>query len=95
MQQKVKTLKDGVTPRDGEAQDARPGVVASLISITPQIASVFAQLLAAERSRAGLTDEEIFERAGVKLDENERKLVADFARLSEPEQKTPQESGQQ
>jgi hypothetical protein len=48
----------------------------------PLMARVFADFLAAERSRSGLTTEEIFTRAGKKLDENEVKLLEDLERLS-------------
>lgn len=51
--------------------------------IGPQLAEALAKILAAERSRSGLTDEEIFQRAGVKEDENIAKLVADLARLKQ------------
>ena len=37
------------------------------------------EFLAAERARTGLTNKEIFERAGVKLSENEQKLLSDLA----------------
>lgn len=47
----------------------------------PQLATVLAAILAAERSRSGLTDQEIFERAGLKHDENIAKLVEDLDRL--------------
>lgn len=49
----------------------------------PLIAKMLADFIAAERSRTGLTNEEIFERAGRKLDDNERKLLEDIARLTE------------
>ncbi len=39
------------------------------------------QLLADERSRSGLTTEQIAERAGVKLDDERLRLIADLARL--------------
>lgn len=48
----------------------------------PLIARLLADFIAAERSRTGLTTEAIFERAGKKLDENEAKLIADIARLT-------------
>ena len=47
----------------------------------PIAAQMLAEFLAAERSRSGLTNEEIFERAGKKLDENEAKLLEDLERL--------------
>lgn len=47
----------------------------------PIIAKILADFLAAERSRSGLTNEQIFERAGKKLDENEAKLLEDLQRL--------------
>lgn len=51
------------------------------IVLGPMLAKILSDLIAAERSRAGLTTEEIFQRAGLKLDENEAKLIADLARL--------------
>ena len=36
----------------------------------PLLAKLLAEFLAAERSRSGLTNEEIFERAGAKLEDN-------------------------
>lgn len=51
------------------------------VVLGPLLAKVVADLLAAERSRSGLTNEEIFDRAGVKLDQNEAKLIADLIRL--------------
>lgn len=51
------------------------------IVLGPMIAKIFADFLAAERSRTGLTDEQIFGRAGVKLAENEVRLLADLQRL--------------
>lgn len=47
----------------------------------PMIAKIFADFLAAERSRTGLTDEEIFARAGAKWDTATGKLMADLQRL--------------
>lgn len=47
----------------------------------PIIAKILADFLAAERSRSGLTNEEIFERAGLKVSENEVKLLEDLQRL--------------
>jgi hypothetical protein len=47
----------------------------------PMMAKLLADYLAAEQARSGLTTEEIFDRAGRKLDENEAKLLADIARL--------------
>lgn len=52
----------------------------------PQIATLFAAFLAAERSRSGLSDAEIFERAGVKHDANITKLLEDLERLKGDEQ---------
>lgn len=49
--------------------------------IGPQLAAALAAILAAERSRSGLTDAEIFERAGIKHDANIAKLVEDLERL--------------
>lgn len=49
----------------------------------PMLAKIFADFLAAEKSRSGLTPDEIFNRAGLKLDENEAKLIADLARLQQ------------
>lgn len=51
------------------------------ITLGPMLAKMLADFLAAERSRSGLTTEEIFERAGKKLDENEAKLLEDLTRL--------------
>lgn len=51
------------------------------VVLGPMLAKILADFLAAERSRSGLTNEEIFNRAGLKLDENEAKLIADLARL--------------
>lgn len=51
------------------------------IVLGPLLAKVLADFLAAERSRSGLTNEEIFSRAGLKLDANEAKLIADLERL--------------
>lgn len=51
------------------------------IVLGPLLAKILADFLAAERSRSGLTNEEIFNRAGLKLDENEAKLIADLQRL--------------
>lgn len=51
------------------------------VVLGPMLAKILADFLAAERSRSGLSDEQIFDRAGLKLDENEAKLVADLARL--------------
>ena len=53
------------------------------ITLGPMLAKMLADVLAAERSRSGLTTEEIFERAGKKLDENEAKLLEDLARLQQ------------
>lgn len=53
------------------------------IVLGPMLAKMLADFLAAERSRSGLTNEQIFERAGKKLDENEQKLLADIARLTQ------------
>lgn len=47
----------------------------------PMIAQILASYLAAEQSRTGLTTEEIFARAGAKLEENGVRLLADLARL--------------
>lgn len=47
----------------------------------PQLASALAAILAAERSRSGLDDAAIFERAGIKHDANIAKLLADLERL--------------
>ena len=47
----------------------------------PIAARLLAEFLDGERSRTGLTDEQIFDRAGKKLDENEAKLLADLQRL--------------
>lgn len=47
----------------------------------PQLAATLAAILLAERSRTGLTDAEIFERAGVKHDANIAALLEDLARL--------------
>lgn len=47
----------------------------------PIAAQLLADFLAAERSRTGLTNEQIFDRAGKKLDDNEAKLLEDIARL--------------
>lgn len=49
--------------------------------IGPQLAAALAAILAAERSRTGLDDPAIFERAGLKHDENIAKLLADLERL--------------
>lgn len=51
------------------------------IILGPMLAKILADFLSAERSRSGLTNDQIFDRAGVKLDENEAKLVADLIRL--------------
>lgn len=53
------------------------------IVLGPMLAKMLADFLAAERSRSGLTNEQIFERAGKKLDDNEAKLLADIARLTQ------------
>lgn len=47
----------------------------------PLAAQLLAEFLAAERSRTGLTNEQIFDRAGKKLDQNEAELLADLERL--------------
>jgi hypothetical protein len=52
------------------------------ITVGPMLAKILADLIAAERSRSGLTTQEIFQRAGAKLDENEAKLLEDLARLT-------------
>ena len=52
----------------------------------PLLAKLLAEFLAAERSRSGLTNEEIFERAGAKLEDNEAKLLVDLARLQGQQQ---------
>ena len=52
------------------------------ITLGPILARIVADLLVAERSRTGLSDAEIFERAGVKIDQNEKKLLEDIARLT-------------
>jgi hypothetical protein len=49
--------------------------------VGPLVANALAQLLAAERERTGLTNEEIFANNDVKLDENEAKLLEDLERL--------------
>jgi hypothetical protein len=51
------------------------------VVLGPLLAKMLADVLAAEQSRSGLTTEEIFDRAGHKLDENEAKLLEDLARL--------------
>lgn len=51
------------------------------ITLGPMVAKIFADFLAAERSRTGLTDEEIFERAGTKWDTATANLLADLQRL--------------
>jgi hypothetical protein len=51
------------------------------VTLGPLLAKILADFLAAERTRSGLTNEEIFQRAGAKLDENEAKLLEDIARL--------------
>jgi hypothetical protein len=52
------------------------------ITVGPMLAKILADLIAAERSRSGLTTQEIFARAGAKIDENEAKLLEDLARLT-------------
>jgi hypothetical protein len=52
------------------------------VTLGPILARIVADLLAAERSRTGLTDAEIFERAGVKIDQNETRLLEDITRLT-------------
>lgn len=47
----------------------------------PQLAAALAAILAAERSRSGLTDAEIFERAGLQHDANIAALLEDLDRL--------------
>lgn len=47
----------------------------------PLLAKIFADYLAAEQSRSGLTTEQIFARAELKLDANEAKLIEDLVRL--------------
>ena len=56
------------------------------VTLGPILARIVADMLAAERSRTGLTDAEIFDRAGVKIDENEKKLLEDIARLTDDTQ---------
>jgi len=51
------------------------------VVLGPLLARILSDYLAAERSREGLTTEEIFERAGKKLEENEIRLLADIERL--------------
>lgn len=51
------------------------------ITLGPMIAQILATYLEAEKSRTGLTTEEIFQRAGAKLEENEIRLLEDLARL--------------
>lgn len=52
-------------------------------TLGPAIAKIFAEYLAAERSRTGLTDEQIFERAGIKWDAAIVKLMEDLERLQD------------
>jgi hypothetical protein len=52
------------------------------VTLGPILARIVADLLAAERSRTGLTDAEIFQRAGVKIDQNETRLLEDITRLT-------------
>lgn len=59
------------------------------IVLGPLVAKLFADFLAAERSRSGLTNEEIFNRAALKLDANEAKLIADLERLRAATEDTP------
>lgn len=49
----------------------------------PLVAQMLASFLAAERARTGLTNEQIFEIAGRKLDANEAKLIEDLERLKD------------
>lgn len=51
------------------------------VTLGPIVAKLLADFIAAEKSRSGLTTEEIFARAGKQLDENEAKLLADIERL--------------
>lgn len=51
------------------------------VVVGPMIAKLLAEFIAAEKSRSGLTTEEIFERAGAKLADNEIRLLEDLARL--------------
>lgn len=49
--------------------------------IGPIAAEALAKFLAAERSRSGLTDEQIFARAGIQHDQNIVELLKDLERL--------------
>ena len=58
-------------------------LASEVIQITPAVAGLLANLIAAERARTpDVSDDEIFERNGVKFDENDRKLLADLERLT-------------
>lgn len=56
-------------------------------SVAPQagevgvIAGIVAQLLAYIQQQSGMTTDQILDRAGSKLDENEKELLADLAQL--------------
>lgn len=52
----------------------------------PLLAKLLADFLAAERSRTGLSDVEIFDRAGVKHDANIAELLKDLERLQGEQQ---------
>lgn len=54
------------------------------ITLGPLVAKLLSDLIIAERARRGLTTEQIFERAGYKLDANEAKLIEDLERLRPP-----------
>jgi hypothetical protein len=45
------------------------------------IAAIVAQLIAYIKQQSGMTTDQILDRAGVTLDENEKELLADLARL--------------
>lgn len=54
------------------------------ITLGPLVAKLLSDLIIAERARRGLTTEQIFDRAGLKLDANEAKLLEDLERLQPP-----------
>jgi len=62
--------------------------MADWVILGPMLAKILADFIAAERSRSGLSTQEIFERAGRQLDQNEVKLLEDLERLQGAEEPT-------
>lgn len=63
------------------SESTDPQKLYEMLPLAVKTAQEVVTLLAAERARSGMTTEQIFEKAGITLEENDARLLEDLARL--------------